>query len=601
MSENNRKSPPVELLKKAAFDMFAFLRRSLTPDLGKRAAVCLFMLLLLLGECISCFVSNPNTDSFMNPFIQGMWLYLALFGISIIPGGTATRILLSFWLAFMSMVAATGIFLHLRFALDIDCDCFFVLAASSTGEIREFLFHFLTWQMVLITLAVLAVGGGMIALVWRTKYRRSLANTAVALLLILPFVINCIRYAAGNELDRIYSRSNLPRLVSGYFIYHGKFSKLLELEKNPQLPSGIRQLSGGENMIGVLVIGESANCNHWGAYGYPRDTTPEIAKRRDSCLIYDDVVAALPHTTGALYYILTDALLDGAAERKQARFTLVDVFKAAGWRVVLVSNQERWGKHDGPIGIFTAHCDRRIYLHENADTRKTFDADVVAEVQKELRKADGGRLLIIAHLMGSHQDFLARYPREFARFDGVRDECNAGMREKHARELNEYDNSIAYTDVVLGGILKELEGYVRRPVFMLYCSDHSEIGDWNEHLHARSAASVAPDVYEVPCVLWTNGEYRRKFPQFIERATRNLHAPLQTDRLTWSILSAARIRFDGFPDQEDIFAGERFVPAKRRLMGDATYGPSESKRKLWGSTRGGNNENPMTNQSPNKE
>ena len=131
MPEDDPQKTTAERLKKAAFDIFAFLRKSLTPDLDKRAAVCLFMLLLLLCECISCFVSKPNTDSFMNPFFQGMWLYLAIFGLSIIPGGKATKILLSFWLTFMSLVLAAGIFLHLRFALDIDCDCFFVLAASS--------------------------------------------------------------------------------------------------------------------------------------------------------------------------------------------------------------------------------------------------------------------------------------------------------------------------------------------------------------------------------------------------------------------------------------------------------------------------------------
>ena len=580
-------------LKKTAAALWAQVRGSLTPELGKRAAVCLFMLLLLLCECISCFIVKSDTDSFMNPFIQGMWLYLAIFGFSILPGGRAAKILLTFFLAVMSAVAATGIFLHLRFALDIDCDSFFVLAASSTEEVREFLSRFLSWQMALMVLAAAAVCGGMIALVWRTKYPRSRWNTAIALLLALPFVVNCIRYSASGDAERIYSRSNLPRLVSGYFIYRGEYAKMLELEKHPKTPSGMRQLPGGENLIGVLVIGESANSGHWGAYGYPRDTTPEIDRRRDSCLVFDDVVAPYPITPAALQYMLTDARIDGK-KRWRADFTLVDAFKAAGWRVVLISNQTRWGKYDGPIGILTAHCDQRIYLREKK--KKRFDADVVPELRDELRRAGGKRVLIIAHLMGSHQEFSMRYPKEFARFDNVRDRCNANMKEKHARELNEYDNSIAYTDVVLGAILRELEA-LERPAFMLYCSDHSELGDWSGQHHARSAAAAVPDVFEVPCVLWTNGEYRRRFPKFIARAARNVHAPVQTDRLIWSVLSAAQIDFDGFPRDEDIFSGELYRPPKQRLIAGTPYRPSKTKLKLREVRR--NEENAGSKQQPN--
>ena len=562
-------------LKELAAAAVVWVRGFLTPELGKRTAVCAFMLFLLWCECVSCFIGKANTDSIGNPFIQGAWLYLAIFGLSLIPGGRATRILLTFWLAVFGAVAAVGIFLHLRFALDMDCDTFFVLAASSTSEIAEFVDRFLTWRLVLVIVVTAILCGGMIALVWRTKFRRSYLNTAVALLLTLPFVINCIRYAAGGEMNRIYTRSNLPRLVSGYFVYRNRFDHLLKLEKNPATPSGVRMLPGGEKVVGVMVIGESAHCCHWGVYGYPRDTTPEIAKHREECLVYDDAVAAIPHTTGALYYMLTDARL---FKRKSAAFTMIDIFKAAGWRVVLISNQTRWGKYDGPIGIITAHCDRRIYLHE--EMGHPYDMDILPFLKKELDGASAGRVLIIAHLMGSHQSFESRYPKDFSRFDQVRDQCNAGMKEKHARELNEYDNSIAYTDRVLGAIIAQLENRAY-PAFMLYCSDHSEIGDWGKYRNARAAGTVIPEVYEVPLVLWSNAVYRQTFPEFVAGAARNVHMPLQTDRLIWSCLSASRITFDKFPSGQDIFS-PRFRPAKKRPMGKAPdYHPSAAKLEQW--------------------
>ena len=80
-------------------------------------------------------------------------------------------------------------------------------------------------------------------------------------------------------------------------------------------------------------------------------------------------------------------------------------------------------------------------------------------------------------------------------------------------------------------------------------------------------------------MLWSNAAYRQAFPEFLAAAARNVHAPLQTDRLIWSCISASRITFDGFPADQDIFSSE-YVPAKKRPMGrdPKGYRPSEAKR-----------------------
>ena len=561
--------------KRAAGSLRARLKGLLKPEILKPAAVCFFMLFLLWCECAAFFFSKAEVHSILRPFIKGMGLYLAIFGLSIIPGGRTTKILLTFWLALMGVVAAVGIFLYLRFALDMNSDCFFVLAVSSKAETKEFLDRFLTWKLALALCAAAAVCGGMIAFVWRTKFKRSRLNTAVSLLLVLPFVLQSAIYLAVEKVpELIYSQSNLPRAAFGYFAYRKKLSRLMKLEKAPRLPSGIKPLAGSEKLVGVLAIGESANCNHWGAYGYPRNTTPQIGKRADNCIVYDDAVAAAAWTGGAIYRMFTDATVS----RWRVRFTFIDVLKAAGWRVVLISNHNRWGRKDGPIGILTAHCDRRIYMQDIM--KDPFDGDMLPVLEEELRNASGGRLLVVVHLIGSHNNFSARYPRNFARFDGVRDQCNSGMIDEHAKELNEYDNSIAYTDSVLGGILERLEK-LTGPAFMIYCSDHSETGGWSGYRYARSAATAIPDIYEIPFVFWTNEEYRRAFPQFVADAAGNRHAPIQTDRLIWSIISAAQVTFDEFPYEKDIFSGGRYRPPEVRWMKYKTpYRPSAAKRKL---------------------
>jgi|GEM_PF-1368272 len=551
------------------------LRGALASEFARPAAVGLFMLLLLLCECIAFFFSKAEVHSILRPFLKGMGLYLAVFGCSLLPGGRTTKVLLSFWLAVMGAVAAVGVFLYLRFALDMNSDCLFVLAASSPTEIKEFLDRFLTWKLALSLFAAAAVCGGMIAFVWRTRFRRSRLGVILALLLILPFALeNAIRAVAGRDPGVIYSRGNLPRALFGYFAYRKRLSRMLKLERHPRLPPGIRSLAGAGDMVGVMVVGESANSNHWGSYGYPRNTTPEIDRRRDNCVLYDDAAAAAAWTAGAIYRMFTDATVFSW----RARYTVIDVLRAAGWRVVLISVHNRWGSKDSPIGIITAHCDKRIYMYDRL--KYPFDGDVLPVLKQELDNASGKRLLVIVHLMGSHNNFSSRYPKGFARFDGVRDQCNRNMNEEHARELNEYDNSIAYTDHVLGGILEQLEKQ-RVPAFMIYCSDHSETGGWSGYRHARSAAVAIPEIYEIPFLLWTNGRYQAAYPKFVPDAARNRHAPMQADTLIWSILSAAQVTFDGFPRNRDIFSGAAYRPPELRQMKYKTpYRPSKAKQRL---------------------
>ena len=572
---HTERSARTDRLKKYAAALSVRLRGYATAELGKRAAVCAFMLFLLWCECVAFFFSKTEVHSILRPFLKGVGFYLAIFGLSILPGGRATKILLTFWLALMGLTAAVGIFLYLRFALDMNSDCFFVLAASSASEAREFFDRFLNWKLAAALIAAFAVCGAMIALVWRTKFPRSRVNTAVALFFVLPFLGQCAIYLiVEKDPVLIYSQSNLPRSLCGYFTYRKRLSRMLRLEKRPQLPPGIKSLAGPGPMTGVFVVGESANGNHWGAYGYPRDTTPQIGRRLDSCIVYDDAVAAAAWTGGAIYRMFTDATVFSP----RSRFTFIDVLRAAGWRVVLISGHNRWGRKDGLIGIITAHCDKRIYMYDIM--KYPFDMDAVPVLEKELRDAPDGKLMVIVHLMGSHNNFSSRYPRDFSRFGGVRDQCNSHMSEEHARELNEYDNTIAYTDLVLGGVLKLLEKRTG-PAFMIYCSDHSETGSWSGYRYARSAEVAIPDIYEIPFVFWANGEYRREFPQFWADAARNRHAPMQADTLIWSIVSAAQVTFDKFPRDRDIFSGADYRPPELRLMKYKTpYRPSAAKQKL---------------------
>ena len=572
----NKRELAVERLKVFASAAFVWLRRFLTPEFGRRTAICLFMLFLLLCECICASIFHARTHSVFNPFIQGAWFYLAVFGVSLLPGGVASRILLTFWLTVMGLVSVAGMLLYSRFGLKMNSECLSILAASSFSEAGEFLAEFMSVGMIVALILTVAVCGIFIRIVWQCAFRRSLLTAAVGILLAIPFGINCIRYTIDDEPERIYSRSNLPRVFLGYFVYRNEFEKLMRLKSSPQLPAGIRRAGGERGVLGLLVIGESASSNHWGLYGYPRDTTPRLSGRSGDCVVFDDVISAFPYTTASLFHMLTDAEIRSS---RPAGYTLIDVLKAAGFRVSLISNQRHWGKYDSPVSILMWHCDPRIYIPDYRSDSAGYDLEVLPFLEREIESVTDARRLIIVQLMGSHTQFHERYPAGFSRFDGVNDECNRGMKAEHAKELNEYDNSIAYTDQVLGEMMKLLEKQPS-PAFMLYISDHSEIGKWSGDL-SRSPSCIAPDVYEIPCVLWTNREYRKAFPGVVAAAYRNRHASMQSDRTIWAVLTALGVTFDGFPAERDIFSPE-YRGETVRMLGEngVEYHESAAKSEL---------------------
>ena len=102
-------------------------------------------------------------------------------------------------------------------------------------------------------------------------------------------------------------------------------------------------------------------------------------------------------------------------------------------------------------------------------------------------------MFIVLHTYGSHFNYHERYPAEFRIYTPDKAE---GIRQSYKKELrNAYDNSIRYTDYVLGEIVDMLK---KKEVCasMLYLSDHGE--DIFDDARARYLhASPIPTYYQL--------------------------------------------------------------------------------------------------------
>ena len=335
------------------------------------------------------------------------------------------------------------------------------------------------------------------------------------------------------------------------------------ITKNVKLPTGIRNERRPGRRI-ILAIGESSGRNHYSVYGYPRPTTPNLEARKKELLIFSNVIAPHAHTVPSLEKALTFANHEG----DPAGCSIVDVLKAAGYHVIALSNQPKFGPHDTAASRLLGRADAlRSFNTSNSGgyySAATYDALLLEPLEKSM--ACSGDVAVILHFMGSHSKYSSRFPPSMSRFtDTPPDAEKHALRKSQIREINDYDNSIAYTDFILEQILLILEKQ-SRPTAFLYFSDHGEAvyEDGRTRGHAENAGSRY--MFEIPFVIWLSPEYREERPEFSRQIKNYTARPWQTDDLIYPVLNLAGVTFDNFKTAKDILSPD-FIPEERIMAG----------------------------------
>lgn len=212
-------------------------------------------------------------------------------------------------------------------------------------------------------------------------------------------------------------------------------------------------------LLGILILGESATRNHWQSYGYSRPTTPCIEAKKNEIFFFHDVLTCASTTSVSLKYIFTQATLQNV---NNLNCTIFDIYMAMNWDVKLLSAQRCWSNTSNrKQALFFHSIQSTYYLHDHV--KHYYDMDLFPIFKSEISKSSSIPTLFVFHLMGSHSDFKDRYPASFTRFRDkqiMNDEKTPEMQNTQKMtnsHVDEYDNSIAYTDFLLGSILDELQ------------------------------------------------------------------------------------------------------------------------------------------------
>ena len=510
------------------------------------AVFCLFALVHLADVLARPALFYNDFPWFLGPnrtvpaAIRDVVCYSLLAVVPVFLFGRWARLVL---VPFFCYAVVAGVAVHYAWALyKVPLGEFWpaALSNSSGEEIAAFLKMSLTPGAVaglVGVLLVLAAGAFVLA---KARYPRVTWRTwALGLLLTLPFgVFNlCLTPPKFGVREMLYSDFVVRSALSMM-----RMKGLHDVcSRPPRLPERLACAAEPDARPNVVfVIGESSTRNDWHLYGYPRQTTPRmdaLCGEGGGGVCFRDVVSAHGETTEAVGFLLSDVSFDNPMV---GNWTLSDVYRRAGYRGTLITNQFLWRfEADQLLSRIFRGCEARINVaDEYPQDRPAHDAHTAELLARVLRgAADDAPQVVFVHLAGAHFPVENANPKSEDRFsDAVEGECLAGLSAVTRDRVNRYDNAILYGDKVLGMLVDALKAESRRPSCLVFISDHGESPRneyWRNH--------TSEDVYEVPFVIWFSDAYRERFPDVVAAARRAAPRPLQGDELVYGLAELGRI------------------------------------------------------------
>lgn len=193
--------------------------------------------------------------------------------------------------------------------------------------------------------------------------------------------------------------------------------------------SNIHAELGGPQVDDIYVfLGESASKSRMSIYGYSRPTTPAII--RQNWIAFRDYIANGLNTQPNLKVLFSGKVLTA---KEPLPFDIIRMAKRAGFEVYYLDNNKY--QSVDPIYVIGSQANYKSLNGLGETTRETDDAirhDGLLTPYLEKIVPLPQKKLVIVHLAGSHPSQDKRYPVEFDLF------------------MNAYDNSIYYTDYLVG-------------------------------------------------------------------------------------------------------------------------------------------------------
>lgn len=447
---------------------------------------------------------------------------------------------------------------------------FTIMAETNPNEIGEFMPELIDKLLSLFKSPLFWISIAIFFALWiwlpkinRKLYISILGTLSVAGFLYLAYVFTTADF--GRTDHSIYARSF--RCVANY-MKDRKVIKELNSKKRPlPFPESLASSKAAKKI--VVIIGESASCDHLSIYGYPLQTTPNLDTISEGLFKFDNAIASSTSTAENMPRLIS-FMTDQPDSKEWFEYpSLLQVFNKLGYRTYWLSNQEYSGKWSNLSNILSSDADIVKYvgsIDSEDHYLNTYDDALIPEWQSALESGDSLQLTFL-HLMGSHFQYSHRYPKSrqiFMAQDILSRMPRKWLDKKKACIIADYDNSILYSDSIIGVVINDLRNSID-PSVLIYVADHGENVYDDRDYRGRDSKFV-----NVPLVIYANDSYRQNNPEIIYNLIQSESNRFSTSELPQILLHLSGTEYELYDSTADPLSPQ-FIPRRRFVDGIPFY------------------------------
>lgn len=354
--------------------------------------------------------------------------------------------------------------------------------------------------------------------------------------------------------------------------YKGHMGLQQEITLRHQLVNTIKndtQLAHSqESQTYIFLIGESINRNHMSVYGYHRNTTPFLNQLDKEAIVFSDVISSHAQTNASLRVALTAATAEQGNDYRKSP-SIIDTANMAGFKTWWISNQQPLR---ATLASIADQADSTQFIsndYQGVEVNR-YDEFMLPYIEDALAD-EAKHKVIFVHMMGSHAQYANRYPEAFNQFNDTdvrayEDDLSQGK----INSINQYDNSVLYTDFVVQKTLKILKQDSATIKALTLFSDHGEEVYDKINIKGHSPDNVTANMIEVPFITWVSKGFADLKPQTLSDLKNNQHQGFRLDNLYHYATDLIGISSQQI-QQENSLASSQFVAAKERKVYKKSY------------------------------
>ena len=310
-------------------------------------------------------------------------------------------------------------------------------------------------------------------------------------------------------------------------------------------------LSAAQNLVAVpdhpnvlLILADTLRADHLGCYGYTRQTSPNIDRFAESCVMFEKALSSSPWTKTSVGSILTSlyphehGAFRWADNLNNKNLTLSEIFRNKNYRTFSAQANptitSRYGFHQG----FQVYKEMTKDLAEN----------LTDEFVNWLNRKEKRPFFAYLHFMDTHYPY--HVPEDYMRTFASEDQSNLNLDKLISQDIrlltemgmpqsdkdyivNLYDDSILYFDIHFNRIIDALRAnQMMDKTIVILLADHGE--EFWRHGSYGHGHTLYNELLHVPLLI--------RYPSILP--AKKVPYPVQLIDLYPTILSLARIEFN---------------------------------------------------------